>query len=441
MFLLYSIFLTIAFIVLSPLFLLRREKYASGFFQRLGSVPDFDPGDSGVIWLHCVSVGETNAALPLVNELQKSFPDHKIVISTTTRTGHDLAAEVFRNKASLVFYFPYDWCFCVRRTLARIRPNVILLMETEIWFNFIREAGRSGARIAIVNGRLSERSAKRYRLVTRMLRRVFHYVDAALMQTNADAKRLLSFGIRGTKVKVTGNIKFDQIVDETQGRRSDQFRDRFAISPDAPLIIAASTHAPEERLILDAFKRTYKSSTGKLPRLMIAPRHPERFAEVVRLIRGTAFQWVRRTELPSARDGSADVILLDSIGELRIVYPLAEIVFVGGSLIPHGGQNILEPAIAGKAIVTGFHTANFKAAVDEFLSKDAIFQLEDIAERDIPEKLAEVFSELLSDQDRRAFLAKNALKVMVENRGATSKTIESITPLLQTGSSVVLNPK
>ena len=181
--------------------------------------------------------------------------------------------------------------------------------------------------------------------------------------------------------------------------------------------------------ILAAFKRVYKSSTDKLPRLMIVPRHPERFAEVEQLIRDTAFQWVKRSEKPSPRDMSAEIILLDSIGELRAVYPLAEIVFVGGSLIPHGGQSILEPAITEKAIVTGFYTMNFKAAVEEFLAKDALIQLPKLSEKQIPEKLANSFLELLQDDDKSAKLAKNALAVMMQNRGATEKTIENLKSL------------
>jgi 3-deoxy-D-manno-octulosonic-acid transferase len=175
------------------------------------------------------------------------------------------------------------------------------------------------------------------------------------MQTNADARRLLSLGTRNTKIKVTGNIKFDRKFDETENNLTVEFRRRFAVSETAPLIVAGSTHAPEERYILEAFKMVYKSATaGNLPRLVLVPRHPERFTEVENLIKATGFDWVRRTETPSARDEAAEIILLDSIGELRSVFPLAEVVFVGGSLIPHGGQNVLEPASARKFRCDGF---------------------------------------------------------------------------------------
>lgn len=431
MFFLYSFLLTIAFVLISPLFLLRRKKYAAGFWQRLGNLPDFNREGNPVVWLHCVSVGETQAARPLVRAILENYPEYKLVASNTTLTGHKLAEDVFKDQASLVFYFPYDWKFSVRRALRKIKPDVVLLMETEIWFNFIRETAKTGAGIAIINGRVSEKSAKRYKIIQKTLRRVLRSVDLVLMQTGADAQRLLTLGGRNTRIKITGNIKFDQPYSETESELTKEFRERFAVSKDAPLIVAASTHQPEEKLILEAFNKVWKNSTGKLPRLMLVPRHPERFAEVAEAIKSTGFSWVKRSENSSERDASAEIILLDSIGELRSVYPLAEIVFVGGSLIPHGGQSILEPAIEGKAIVTGFYTMNFKAIVEEFTRQNALIQLEKLSAKEIPEKLSEILSELLQNERKRTELAENARRVMQENRGATARTIESLKPLFK----------
>ena len=428
MYFLYNFLLTVGFILMSPVFLLKKEKYAAGFWQRLGFLPDFTPDERRVVWLHCVSVGETNAARPLVEEIKKQFPAHRLIISTTTRTGQTHARDIFKASAEQIFYFPFDFRFSVRRALRRFKPNVILLVETEIWFNFLREASRSGARTAIVNGRLSEKSFRRYSYIKNFIRRVLSYIDLALMQGNADAKRLMSLGAHATRVKVTGNIKFDESF-EANGL-TETFRERFAITSDAPLIVAASTHTPEERWILEAFKKIWKDYSGKLPRLLIVPRHPERFAEVADLIGETGFEWVRRSDAPSERDKTAEVILLDSIGELRAAYPLAEIVFVGGSLIPHGGQSILEPAVSGKAIVTGFYTMNFTAAVKEFLEKNALVQLPETDEQTVIEDLACCFTELLTDAEKRAELAKNALEVMRKNRGATLKTIENLKQFL-----------
>lgn len=431
MFLLYSFLLTIGFLLFLPRFLFQK-KYRASLRERLGILPDFDPEGKPVVWLHCVSVGETQAARPLVSELLKNFPDYKLVVSTTTLTGQNLARQIFSGEASLIFYFPFDWRFTVRRALEKIQPRVVLLMETELWFNFIREAGKSGASVVIVNGRLSEKSANRYGRISKTMRRVLRYVDTALMQTGADAKRLLAVGTRHTKIKTTGNLKFDQNFDETENDLTRQFRKRFAISGDAPLIVAASTHAPEEKFILEAFKTVCKTVVGNSPRLMLVPRHPERFAEVENLIKETGFDWTKRTEKPSsARDQAAKIILLDSIGELRSVFPLAEIVFVGGSLIQHGGQNVLEPATAQKAIVTGFHTTNFKEIVEEFLAQKALIQLPELSEAEISAKLAEVFSELLQDGERREKLAANAFQVVKKNRGATAKTIEQLKPIFE----------
>ncbi|MGI8640839.1 MAG: 3-deoxy-D-manno-octulosonic acid transferase [Pyrinomonadaceae bacterium] len=433
MFILYSFLLTIGFIILLPRFLfegLRNGKYADGFWQRFGYLPDFKADNRPVLWLHCVSVGETNAAHPIVTEILKEFPNYRLVISTTTKTGQDLARKIFADRAELVFYFPFDWRFSVRRALQKIKPNIILIMETELWFNFLREGNRSGARIFIVNGRLSEKSFKRYLLIRKMMSHVFHYVDLALMQDFKDAKRLYKLGIRSSKVKITGNIKFDQTVEETESELTKEFRRRFAVSKDEPLIVAASTHAPEEALIIESFREVWKKSEGKLPRLLLAPRHPERFGEVAALIKNSGFDWIMRSEEESNRDKTAEVILLDSVGELRAVFPLAEIVFVGGSLIPHGGQNILEPALEKKPIVTGFYTMNFAEIVKEFLARDALVQLPELNKSEVSAKLAAVFSELLQDTEKRKELGEKAFAIVQKNRGATEKTLELLRPHL-----------
>jgi 3-deoxy-D-manno-octulosonic-acid transferase len=260
---------------------------------------------------------------------------------------------------------------------------------------------------------------------------VLHYVDLALMQGNQDAKRISQLGIRPGKIKVTGNIKYDLQFDEAESELTRLFRRRFNIAEDAPLIVAASTHAPEEKWILQAFKAVWKNSEGDLPRLLIAPRHPERFTEVEKLIKDSGFDWVKRSEKASDRDKTAEIILLDSIGELRSTFPLAEIVFVGGSLIPHGGQSVLEPAISRKAIITGFYTANFEAITKEFLEQEALIQLPQLNEEQVAETLAESISNLLKDSELRQTLKDNAYDVMRRNRGATKKTVEYLKPLLE----------
>ena len=434
MYLVYSIVLTIGFILLLPKFLvdaILKGKYAAGFCERLGFVPNFDSRGKPVVWIHCVSVGEANAARQLAQRIKRDFADHSIVISTTTRTGQQLARTAFGEIADLVFYFPFDWRFAVRRTLSRIKPSVVLLMETEIWMNFIRETHNNGTHLAIVNGRLSERSFKRFTYIKGFMRRVLANLDLAVMQEKADADRLIFLGTPANKVKVSGNLKFDHDLADSEMELTEQLRHRFAPSQATPLIIAASTHSPEEKWMIEAFKNLRGSFPENGPRLMIAPRHPERFAEVLALIEGSGLTWVKRSAPPSERDAAAEVILLDSIGELRSAYPLAEIVFVGGSLIPHGGQSIFEPASAGKAIVTGPHTANFDAAVKEFLNKEAMIHLPSIEESETVKVLTQTFSDLLDNTAKRDLLGRNALATMNNNRGAVVRTVEYLSPLFE----------
>jgi 3-deoxy-D-manno-octulosonic-acid transferase len=435
MFFFYSLLLTLAFILMSPLFFMRREKYASGFTQRLGNYPEFKHDGRNVIWLHCVSVGETNAARPLVDELKSNFPDHHLLISTTTKTGQTLARNIFKDKADAVFYFPFDWKFSVRKALTNYKPSIVLLMETEIWPRFIREAKKSGAKIAIVNGRLSETSFKRYSIFKSFIRNVLTDVDITLMQGESDAKRIAALGIDPAKVKITGNLKFDLHLDSSEIDLTADFRERFGISDKRPLIVAASTHSPEELWILEAFAEFFLEPSKLRPRLLIAPRHPERFDEVAEQVKSIGvsrfsqfkpLSIVRRSSDDSDKDKVADIILLDTIGELRALYQLAEIVFVGGSLIPHGGQSVLEPAAAGKPIITGPHTLNFEAAVKELVANHAIIQLPEVRDEQIVDWLFDAVSDLFENAEEHKLLGSMAAKVMAANRGATAKTVESI---------------
>jgi 3-deoxy-D-manno-octulosonic-acid transferase len=407
-----------------PLFLLRREKYASGFRQRLGGDPKFEQDGRPVIWRHCVSVGETNAARPLVDELISAFPDHRLVVSTTTKTGQNLARSIFKDKATAIAYFPFDWKFSVRKALENYKPSLILLMETEIWPRFIREAKASGAKVAIVNGRLSERSVDRYAMARTFVGSVLADVDLALMQNEKDAERIVTLGIDPSKVMVTGNLKFDHAVEKHEDAFTGYLRKRFAIDGVRPLVLAASTHDTEEEQVLRALR-----STGKPFRLLIAPRHPARFDAVANLMEQSNYSVARRSTSAAENDSSADVIVLDSIGELRAAYPLADIVFVGGSLIPHGGQSVLEPAAAGKAMITGPHTYNFDAVVKEFLSRDALIQTGADEGNENERDLADAFGGLLEEPEKRRMLGENALAVMSANRGATARAIENLKSL------------
>lgn len=438
MYFIYSLLLGLGFLVLLPRFVLdalRHGKYVAGFRERFGSLSPIRKDGRSVVWIHCVSVGETQAARPLVQSIRKRFPESLIAISTITLTGQNLAREIFKHDAARVFYFPFDWRWVVRRTLKAINPDTVLVLETELWPGFLRECKRQQIPIAIVNGRLSEQSYRRYRVIRRFMTRVLTSLNLAIMQTEADARRLRALGMNADKILVAGNMKFDAGTLPATDALTSEFRERFKFTEDAPLILAASTHDPEEVIILNSLRQVISRSELK-PRLMIAPRHPERFAEVVDLLKASGLRWARRTVAPDASDGQAEVILLDSIGELHSVYSLASIVFVGGSIARTGGHNILEPAAVGVAVIVGSHTYNFQSIVETFVNAGAIVQLQPMSDSAAIVELANVISELLADPTSRRELGTRARNLVNENRGATERTLESLSSMLSNQASV-----
>lgn len=443
MYFIYSLLLGLGFLILLPRFLLdafRHGKYVAGFRERLGSLSPITNDGRPVVWIHCVSVGETQAARPLVRGIRERFPESLIAISTTTLTGQNLAREVFKRDAARVFYFPFDWRWVVRRTLKAINPDTVLIIETELWPGFLRECKQQQIPVAIVNGRLSEQSFRRYRVIRRFMTRVLSSLSLAIMQTEADAERLRSLGMDASKTLVSGNLKFDAGTMPPPDSLTMEFRERFKITGDSGLILAASTHAPEEVIILNSLRQVIsltESKTESKPRLIIAPRHPERFTEVADLLKTSGLRWARRTWPSDGSDGQAEVVLLDSIGELNSIYPLASIVFVGGSIAKTGGHNILEPAALGAAVITGPHTYNFQSIVETFVKAGAIIQLKPMSDSAAIVELANVISELLADPARRRELGGLAQSLVNENRGATERTLESLSSILSNPASTV----
>lgn len=429
MYLAYSLLLSLGVFVLIPHFLyqaLAHGKYLEGLRQRLGALSPIAT-QRPLIWLHCVSVGETQAARPLVDMLKREFPEHALVVSTITRTGQKLAADVFGKQADSVFYFPFDWRWSVRRALRTVNPSAVLLMETELWPNFLRECKTREIPVALVNGRISRQSYRRYSLIKFFLRRVLDSVSIAVMQSEADAQRLQELGMDPDRLRTAGNLKFDAGVVASAVGKTAEIRERFGLHAGAPLILAASTHAPEEKIVIESFKRV---SESRPVRLMLAPRHPERFQEVASLLESSGFSWARRTNAPHPSDADARVILLDTIGELPATYPLATAVLVGGSIVDRGGHNVLEPAAAGVPVVTGAHTHNFHAIVSLLSDADAIVQLPPVEGSAAAHELARVFNELLANPERRTALATRAKELIATNRGAAERTIKIIAPLL-----------
>ncbi|HVF66487.1 MAG TPA: 3-deoxy-D-manno-octulosonic acid transferase [Pyrinomonadaceae bacterium] len=437
MYFLYSILLGVGVLALLPRFLfdaLRHGKYSAGLAERAGRLPEFDPGGRHVVWLHCVSVGEAQAARPLARALLTRYPNHALVVSTTTLTGQRVAREAFAGVASLVFYFPFDWKWSVRRALRAVKPSAVLVMETELWPRFFRECRRARVPVALVNGRISEKSFGRYKLIRFFIRRVLSDLSLALMQTDADASRVRALGLDSERIRVTGNVKFD-IEEANASTLTEELRERFRLNGERALVVAASTHAPEERVALEAYRLVagsdVDSNAKTRPRLLLAPRHPERFGEVAAMLDASGLSWARRGAPRNGRDADCDVVLLDSIGELRAVYPLAEVVFVGGSVAPVGGHNILEPALAARPVVTGAHTSNFKAIVKTFLEHDALVQLPDAEGADAARELARALRELLEDDARRLRAGERARAVLEQNRGATARTVSLLARIME----------
>jgi 3-deoxy-D-manno-octulosonic-acid transferase len=435
MYLLYSLLLTVGFFLLLPRFAidaLRSRKYITGLRERLGHLPAIAFDNRPLIWIHCVSVGETEAARPLVRALLDRFPSYRLVVSTTTVTGQRIARQAFGREASAVFYFPIDWAWTVRRVLRTLQPAALLIMETELWPNLLRECRARAIPVALVNGRISITSFSRYKLIRPFISRVLANISIALMQSEQDAARIRALGIPSERVLMTGNVKFDSAEGAVDDAETAKIRERFGLDGTVRLIVAASTHAPEESVVIDAFKQIKSSETGYPVRLLIAPRHPERFDEVALLLQGSGLTWARRSDAATLEDRSCNVVLLDSIGELRAVYPLAELAFVGGSIAPHGGHNALEPAALGVCVVTGAHTHNFAAVTKALRDENAMVQLPNDSPSEACARLASALKTLLSNDSQRREMSQRALGVCNRNRGATERTVQMIAKLLDT---------
>jgi len=453
MHLLYSIALSLLFLALIPYFLYqaaRHGKYAGSLRERLGFLPSSMRNDGRkTIWLHAVSVGEFIAARPLISGLKRAMPDHRIVISTTTLTGQRLARASRSNDFEGVFYFPFDWRLIVRRTLNHVQPDVVVLIETELWPNFLRQCRISGVPTVVASGRLSQRSFSRYSIARGFISQVMEDISLLVMQSEADAERARLLGAKPHQLLVCGNIKYDVVVGTEELEPEHDIGRRLALSGHAHLIVAGSTAEGEEEIVLEAFRIVRKTAGLEDTRLVIAPRRPERFDEVAGLIARSGFTLGRRSQLPPPDNGNpmsaltpsppfgeqkpsnlppaAQVILLDSIGELGELYRHATVVFVGGSLVPRGGHNIIEPAAYSKPIVVGPNMDNFRQIVSDFTEGNALVQITGSS----PETLAAELMSLLTDAARAAALGARALAILDKSRGATECTLRAIRSVMR----------
>jgi 3-deoxy-D-manno-octulosonic-acid transferase len=423
MYLIYSALLTLALIVGLPWWIVqmfRSGKYRAGLGERFGRVPArlLEHKGKPVIWVHAVSVGEVLAISGLLSKLREHNPNHRVVLSTTTLSGQKLARERFG--AGNVFYFPLDFAFAIRPYLKALRPELVVIAETEFWPNFLRLAHRSGAKVAVVNARISDRSLPRYRRFRFLLQPVLRNVDRFLTQSDIDRGRLVDIGAAPERVAVAGNLKFD-IMPAKAAAVVGQLQVSIKRAGAWPIIVCGSTVEGEEPIIIEAFGRMLKRHPNAL--LILAPRHPERWPQVADLIRASGLAWWRRSQWHTDDPVSSGIFLLDSIGELAAIYRLATIAFVGGSLVPRGGHNILEPAHYAIPIIVGPYTENFRDIVSLFTRAGAV----DVADR---EHFADELLRLLEHDQRRTHLGRHAADVVRANCGATTRTVETLSGFL-----------
>ena len=441
MYFLYSIATLIALVALSPYFLyqaLRHKKYVGSLGQRLGYLPvALNLDGEASIWIHAVSVGEVLSTRPVLEELRKRYPSLRLFLSTTTRSGQQIAQRSITDVDG-IFYFPFDWPFTVRRTLSIVRPKLFVMVENEIWPTMLRECRRRGVKTIVINGRISARSFPRYRLIRPFFKRVLADIDRFCVQGDETASRLVSLGAERSRLTITGSLKFDALdATPLPGRGPARVLRFFRMSPNRPVLIAGSTMRGEDEAVIRAFNRVRTTPGGANALLVIAARHPERFDEVERLCKSEGLATVRRSELPIDAEPRADAVILDTIGELAHLYQIATAVFVGGSLVPAGGHNILEPALYGKSIIFGPHMENFNEIAETFLTNRAAIQVHN------PRELETAIVGLLADPVRRARLGAAARALIDTNRGAKDRTLAVIADLLpppERGRSATVHP-
>ena len=438
----------LAVVAISPVAIyrmLRHGRYRAGWANRFGHIERKRP-DKKCIWIHAVRVGEVNATTTIIRELENRFPDYEIVISTTTDTGFARANALFGDRLC-IFYFPMDFSRTMRRAFANIRPAICLLIELEVWPNLVRIAHQSGIPVVVVNGRLSERSFGRYKLIKSITRKTFQNISLALAQTEEYAERFREIGVAAEKVIVTGSVKYDtaQVADKVEG--ADVLATQLGLKNDR-LWVAGATGDGEEQIILDVYQQLIEQKQFENLRLAIVPRKPERFEEVANLIKQDGFGLIRFSEIKKKatekylatestentekkiinhKSSIINVILGDTMGDLRKFYSLAKVIFVGRSLVPMGGSDMMEAAALGKCTIFGPHAFNFKQAVDDLLKADGAILVKG------KDALFDAMTKCLSDANYASQIARNGQEIIRKNQGATSRTVAHITKLVIEG--------
>jgi 3-deoxy-D-manno-octulosonic-acid transferase len=403
----------------------RHGRYRRGWREKLlGSLPVRGNEDRPLVWLHAVSLGEVVLLKSVVRQLLTTRPDVQVLISTSTDTGYDVAVKSFPE--CQVTWLPLDFTWAVRRAVQRARADMFVLVELELWPNLIRAANAAGLPLALINARVSERSARGYARIRRLIAPLLRSFDVIGVQNAEYAARLLQLGADETRLAITGSVKFDGVRTERTTPEIAALRRDLSIDATSPVFIAGSTQAPEEEAALDAWQAARQTHPNL--RLILVPRHPERCGQVESLILNRGLPLLRRSTgvvSPAGTTGIEPIVLIDTVGELSHVWGLADVAYVGGSLTPgRGGQNMLEPAGYGAAVLFGPYTSNFRVIVETLLNRNAARIVDSTA------TLQTALRELLTDRGARTALGTAARDVVVEQRGATARTIAALTVLL-----------
>ena len=424
MYLLYDFLLVVVAIFLVPYYLLRGYRYGKsrrGVRERLGyfSAEQLQALQGRkIIWVHAVSVGETRAATPLLKELKRQNPDHLILLTNVTETGHAMALE--NPVVELCLFFPFDFSWTVRRVLQSINPCLIVIVETEIWPNFVREAHKLDIPMVLVNGRISDRSYPRYKLFRPLLRPVLECFSAFCMQSQLDAERINQLGADNSRVENTGNLKFDHQLKEISAEEVAERKQEYSVPEEVPVLVAGSTHAGEEEQLLAVYQALLES--GRQLLLVLIPRHPERCKEVQGLLEKCGIGSRLRSELTSGGDRlqPGEVLLVDTLGEVLALYSVADLVFVGGSFVPVGGHNLLEASLLEKPVLFGPQVHNFREISKKLIRAGAGVKVMN------QQELVRQCCKLLDDPIRRRAMGQAGSAVIADNAGATERTMRRI---------------
>jgi 3-deoxy-D-manno-octulosonic-acid transferase len=405
---------------------LKSRGRGESFLPRLGlQLPEAPvPSGSPRLWLHGVSVGEIQAAVPLVRELKTLLPQAAFIISTGTETGQAMARKHFTPLGALVCYFPLDIPWAVQRYLDQLRPQVFIGLESEIWPNFLTQAHHGGVRLALVNARLSDQSLRRFLKYHRYLIDIFNLIDVVAAGSPPDFQRFQQLGLAPARLHLTGNLKYDRLLQDKDTSRLREFRALLATEPSGPVWLAASTHPGEEDMVLEAYQQLLAPYPAL--ELIIAPRHPERAPDLERLLARRHLSYQLWTLIKSGRETRRQpVLIIDTIGDLFTLYGLADVAFIGGSLVPHGGQNLLEPAAWGRAPLYGPHLNNFLWAQAILEEAGAGIMVTDAA------SLARAVRQFLDHPERRADLGRRAQAALIPHQGASRRQAELIAALVK----------